>query len=256
MIMVDKVLEVKNISYSINGMKILENINLSLEEGDYLAVIGPNGGGKSTLLKIILGILEPDEGEARIFGKKPKKVRKLTGYLPQKVIFDQDFPINVFETVLTGRYKGLFKGYNREDKKAVEKALRSVEMFDYKDRQISRLSGGQMQRVFIARAIVRNPKLLLLDEPMASVDPEMQQSFYELLSELNKKMTIILVSHDVGTVSGKVNKIACLNRKLFYHGPVEYAARGLEEIYNCPIELVSHGMPHRVLREHKDEEEP
>lgn len=251
-----KVLEVEDVSYSIKGMSILEDVNLSLEEGDYLAIMGPNGGGKSTLLKIMLGLATPDRGDVKIFGKKPEKVRNLTGYLPQRVIFDQDFPINVFETVLTGRYRGLLKGYNKEDKKAVIKALKDVEMLEYKDRQISRLSGGQMQRVFIARAIVRNPKILFLDEPMASVDPEMQKSFYELLSLLNKRMTIVLVSHDVGAVSNQVNKIACLNRKLFYHGPAEHASKGLEEMYKCPIELISHGMPHRVLQEHDHKEEP
>jgi zinc transport system ATP-binding protein len=123
-------------------------------------------------------------------------------------------------------------------------------MHDFKDKQISKLSGGQMQRVFIARAIVRNPKLLIMDEPMASIDPEMQQNFYDLMLELKKSTTIILVSHDVGAVSTHVDKIACLNQELFYHGPVEGSANGLEEIYHCPIDLISHGIPHRILREH------
>ena len=152
--------------------------------------------------------------------------------------------------MLTGRYHGLFKKYSKLDKNAVLKALKDVEMDDLKDRQISKLSGGQMQRVFIARAIVREPKLLIMDEPMASIDPEMQQLFYELMSKLKNKMTIVLVSHDVGAVSTHVDKIACLNRELFYHGPVEDSADGLEEIYHCPIELISHGIPHRVLRDH------
>jgi len=152
--------------------------------------------------------------------------------------------------VLTGRYHGLFKGYSDSDKKAVLKALKDVEMYDLRDKQISKLSGGQMQRVFIARAIVRNPKLLIMDEPMASIDPDMQRNFYELMSKLKKKTTIILVSHDVGAVSTHVDKIACLNQELFYHGPVEDSAGGLEEIYHCPIELISHGIPHRILKEH------
>jgi len=245
-----KAVEINNLSIKYNEQLVLDDINFSIGEKDFVAIIGPNGGGKTTLLKVILGILTPDSGGVKVFGKKPKKARDLMGYLPQNPSFDHDFPINVFETVLTGRYHGLFKDYTDQDHRAVLEALKDVEMYDLKDRQISKLSGGQMQRVFIARAIVRDPKLLIMDEPMASIDPEMQRSFYELLSRLKNKMAIVLVSHDVGAVSTHVDKIACLNQKLFYHGPVEDAADGLEEIYHCPIDLISHGIPHRVLREH------
>lgn len=245
-----KAVEINNLSIKYNEQLVLNVINFSIEENDFVAIIGPNGGGKSTLLKVILGILTPNTGEVKVFGKEPKKARDLMGYLPQNLDFDRDFPINVLETVLTGRYHGLFKNYTKEDQKAVLHALKDVEMQDFKDRQISKLSGGQMQRVFIARAIVREPKLLIMDEPMASIDPEMQHSFYELMSRLKDKMAIVLVSHDVGAVSTHLDKIACLNQKLFYHGPVENSAHGLEEIYNCPIELISHGIPHRMLREH------
>lgn len=245
-----KAVEIKNVSLKFNDLSVLHDINLSVEEKDFMAIIGPNGGGKSTLLKIILGLLNPDTGKVKVFGKEPHKVRNLMGYLPQSVSFDPEFPINVFDTVLSGRYRGLFKGYSKKDKTAVMHALKEVELLELKDRQISKLSGGQMQRVFIARAIVREPKLLIMDEPMSSIDPEMQNSFYGLLSKLKDKMAIILVSHDVGAVSGQVDKIACLNRELFYHGPVEESAEGLEEVYKCPIELISHGIPHRVLKKH------
>ncbi len=245
-----KAIELKNVNIKFNENPVLKDINLTIEENDFMAIIGPNGGGKSTLLKIILGILKPDSGEVQIFGRKPEDARQLMGYLPQKVSFDHDFPIDVFHTVLSGRYHGLFKGHTKDDEIAVIKALKDVNMFDFKDRQISRLSGGQMQRVFIARAIVREPKILLMDEPMASIDPEMQNSFYSLLSRLKNEMTIILVSHDVGTVSTQVDKIACLNSTLYFHGPVEDAAEGLEELYKCPIELITHGIPHRVLKDH------
>ena len=228
-IMNSKAIELKNVNIKFNVNPVLKDINLTIEENDFMAIIGPNGGGKSTLLKIILGILKPDSGEVLIFGKKPEDARQLMGYLPQKVSFDHDFPIDVYHTVLSGRYRGLFKGHTKDDEIAVIKALKDMNMFDLKDRQISRLSGGQMQRVFIARAIVREPKILLMDEPMASIDPEMQNSFYSLLSRLKNKMTIILVSHDVGTVSTQVDKIACLNSTLYFHGPVEDAAEGLEE---------------------------
>lgn len=245
-----KAVEIKNVSLKFNNLLVLNDINLSVEENDFMAIIGPNGGGKSTLLKIIMGLLTPDTGEVRVFGREPIKARDLIGYLPQHVSFDHEFPINVFDTVLSGRYHGLFKGYSKDDEKAVIRALKNVELLNLKDRQISKLSGGQMQRVFIARAIVREPKLLIMDEPMSSVDPEMQNSFYELLSRLKNKMAIILVSHDVGAVSSQVDKIACLNRELFYHGPVEESAEGLEEVYKCPLELISHGIPHRILKKH------
>ncbi len=245
-----KAVEINHLSIKFNEQLILNDINFSIEEKDFMAIIGPNGGGKTTLLKVILGLLTPDEGKVKVFGKDPKKAKDLMGYLPQRLDFDHDFPINVFETVLMGRYHGLLKKYSNQDHKAVIQALKDVEMDELKDRQISKLSGGQMQRVFIARAIVRDPKLLIMDEPMASIDPEMQHSFYELMSRLKNKMAIVLVSHDVGAVSTHVDKIACLNQKLYYHGPVEDSAEGLEEVYHCPIELISHGIPHRVLKEH------
>ena len=245
-----KAVEINHVSLKFNEQLILEDINFSIEEKDFIAIIGPNGGGKTTLLKVILGILTPDKGQVKVFGRKPNKAKDLMGYLPQRLDFDRDFPINVFETVLMGRYHGLLKKYSTKDHEAVTEALKNVEMDKFKDRQISKLSGGQLQRVFIARAIVRDPKLLIMDEPMASIDPEMQRSFYELMSRLKEKMAIVLVSHDVGAVSSHVDKIACLNQKLYFHGPVEDSANGLEQVYHCPIELISHGIPHRVLREH------
>lgn len=184
-----------------------------------------------------------DQGTVKVFGESPGKPSNPIGYLPQHVSFDPDFPINVFDTVLFGRYHGFFQKYSDLDHEKVKEALAEVGMLDMKDRQMGQLSGGQMQRVFIARAIVREPKLLLLDEPMASIDPEMQNSFYSLLSKLRERMAIVLVSHDVGAVSSHVENIACLNRKLYYHGAAEHAARSLEKMYKCPIDLLSHGIP-------------
>jgi len=245
-----KTVEIKNVSLQMGGMSILEDINLSINDHDFIALIGPNGGGKSTLLKIILGLIKPNTGIIQVFGRAPHKSSDLIGYLPQHVSFDPDFPINVFETVLSGRYHGILKSYTDRDRDKVLNVLDEVEMLDMRDRQISRLSGGQIQRVFMARALVREPRLLLLDEPMASIDPEMQNSFYTLLEGLKERMAVILVSHDVGAVSIHVDSIACLNRRLYYHGPVEEAADGLEEVYKCPLELISHGIPHRILKKH------
>ncbi|HNS26174.1 MAG TPA: ABC transporter ATP-binding protein, partial [Methanobacteriaceae archaeon] len=152
----------------------------------FLAIIGPNGGGKSTLLRMILGLLTPEEGKVEVFGRDPRKAREYMGYLPQHVSFLHDFPINVEDTVLTGRYHGLFSNYTPGDREAVHQTLEMVDLDGLADRQMGQLSGGQVQRVFLARALVRRPKLLLLDEPMASVDPQMQYSFYQLLEELKE----------------------------------------------------------------------
>ena len=245
-----KSLQLKNIIVNWNKTPVLKDINLEVDENEFMAIIGPNGGGKSTLLKTILGLIKPEKGSIQILGKNQKDAMDLIGYLPQKSYFDLSFPINVFEVVLMGRYKGLFKSYKNEDKEVVINALKAVEMLEFRDRQISELSGGQMQRVFIARALAREPKLLLLDEPTASVDPEMQESFYKLLSSLKDKMTIILVTHDVGVASSYVDSVACLNQRLFYHGPPENSAVGIEATYKCPIEIIGHGVPHRVFKEH------
>lgn len=248
----EEIINLKNVWVYLNDVSALEDVTLSVGQNDFLGIIGPNGGGKTTLLKAILGLIKPDKGEINVFGKSPKEGRKFIGYLPQYTLFDPNFPINVFDVVLMGRYNGAFRNYSMEDKKSVTNALKTVDMLKFKDRQIGRLSGGQMQRVFVARAITREPKLLLLDEPMASIDPEMQKSFYELLSRLKKKMAIVLVTHDIGVVSTYVEKIACLNRRLFYHGSTEGGLKGLEKVYQCPIELIAHGMPHRVLGNHKN----
>ena len=247
----DIIVDIKKVFFYYNRIPVLEDVSISIKQNDFLAIIGPNGGGKTTLLKIILGLLKPDRGEIKVFGTIPEERRRLIGYLPQRSLFDLNFPINVFDVVIMGRYRGLAKMYSKEDKEAAADALNTVGMFEFKNRHISMLSGGQLQRVLIARAIVREPRLLLLDEPMAGVDPEMQKSFYRLLSELNKKMTIVFVTHDISAISVYVNKVACLNRKLFYHGAKEGSLGKLEEAYRCPIEIIAHGIPHRVLRRHK-----
>ena len=236
-----------------DSIPVLEAINLSVESNDFLGIIGPNGGGKTTLLKVILGLIKPARGKVTVLGMPPERGRKHIGYISQFNLFDHDFPISVFEVVLMGRYNraGLMQRYHEEDRKAATEALETVEMLDYKDRQIGRLSGGEQQRVFIARALATNPKLLLLDEPTASIDTSMQADFYELLDKLKDSMAIVLVSHDVSAVSIYVSEIACLNHQLFYHGSKEVSAEELEKTYRCPVQLIAHGtVPHRVLRKH------
>ena len=248
------IVELRNVWVYFDSKVILENVNLIVREKDFLGVIGPNGGGKTTLLKVILGLIKPSRGEVKVFGEPPEKGRKYIGYVPQKSIFDQYFPITALEVVLMGlcNKKKIFERYTKEDIKKAEKALELVEMLEYKDMQIGELSGGQQQRVFIARALVSEPKLLLLDEPTVGVDILIQEEFYELLKELNRNMAIIMVSHDISAISIYVKQIACLNRKLYYHDDKEIPKEELEEIYHCPIEMLAHGMPHRVLKNHDD----
>jgi zinc transport system ATP-binding protein len=252
--MADKeVVKLEGVWVQYNGVPILEGINLAIEQDDFLGIIGPNGGGKTTLLKVILGLISPSHGKVSVLGKPPEKSRSKIGYVPQHNLFDRDFPISVGDVVLMGRYgkSGLFRRYSSEDRRATQDALQTVGMLDYKDRQMGKLSGGELQRIFIARALVAEPRLLLLDEPTASVDPAMQTEFYELLEKLKKQMAIVLVSHDISAVSIYVDKLACLNRQLHYHGSKEITPEILEATYKCPVQMIAHGLvPHRVLKEH------
>jgi len=241
----------ENISAGYNGNKILDNISLTLEEGDFIGVIGPNGGGKTTLLRIILELLKPMSGRV----KKNIEASKI-GYLPQVNQFDGQFPITVYDVVLSGMSEGL--GIRRKRRSAyrakVDETLSKMGMSHLKDRAIGELSGGELQRTMLGRAIISSPRLLLLDEPNTYVDNLFEQELYRLLKELNQDMTILLVSHDVGTISPYIKSIACVNRSLHYH-PSNEITTELLKVYNCPIELVTHGpVPHRVIHDHTDEE--
>lgn len=249
----EEVVKLKDVWVYYDQVPALEGVSLSIEQNDFLGIIGPNGGGKTTLLKAILGLIMPSRGKVSVLGKPPQRSRNNIGYVPQHNLFDRDFPISVWDVVLMGRYgkAGLARRYSEEDRRTALEVLRTVGMLDYKNRQIGKLSGGEQQRVFIARALVSEPRLLLLDEPTASVDPAMQTEFYKLLEKLKQRMAIVLVSHDISAVSIYVDKIACLNRQLFYHGSKEIGAEVLEATYKCPVQLIAHGaVPHRVLKEH------
>ncbi len=249
----EEVVSIKDIWVHYDGIPILEGVSLSVASGDFLGIIGPNGGGKTTLLKVILGLVNPSHGRVYVLGQAPERSRHRIGYVPQYNLFDREFPINVRDTVLMGcnGKAGLIRRYSREDKELAQGALKTVGMLSYQKHQIGKLSGGEQQRVFIARALVSRPKLLLLDEPTASVDSSMQTQFYELLVKLKKDMTIIMVSHDISAVSIYVDKIACLNHQLFYHGSKEIEPEVLEATYKCPVQMIAHGaIPHRVLKEH------
>jgi zinc transport system ATP-binding protein len=247
-----EVLSVQHLWAGYDGETILEDINLSVKERDFIGIIGPNGGGKTTFLKVILGLLKPTKGEIKLLGKNVQQGRKYIGYVPQLVEFDRAFPIRVWDVVRMGRLgkRHLCQRYNIKDDEKVADALRSVDLLPLKNRPIGELSGGQRQRVYIARALATEPKILLLDEPTASVDPQIRSNIYSLLQHLNESMTILLISHDIGAVSTYVKTVGCLNRRLFYHEDKLITASMLEEAYQCPVDLIAHGVPHRVFPEH------
>ncbi len=247
------VIELRDVWVRFGDVSVLESVSLSVSCCDFLGIIGPNGGGKSTLLKVILGLVTPERGVVRVLGEPPERSRKQVGYVAQRPAFDRDFPASVWDVVLMGRYplRGLLRRYGVADVLAAERALDRVGMTAARHKQIGRLSGGEQQRVFIARALVGEPRLLLLDEPLANVDPAMQSDLYDLLGDLRRSVTVVMVSHDIGAVSVNVESIACLNRKLFYHGNRELSPETLEATYQCPVQLIAHGpVPHRVLKEH------
>jgi zinc transport system ATP-binding protein len=242
-------LELRDIQLKFDGHEILKDIDLTVEDGEFLGIIGPNGGGKTTLLKVILGLTRPDSGSVRIYGLPPDRAHHLVGYVPQYSNFDPKFPIGVWDVVLMGRLAGMGRRmfFSREDKRIAMEALKRVKMEDYRHRQISQLSGGQQQRVLIARALAMKPRIILLDEPTASIDRKMEESIYELLNELNETVTIILVTHDVGILSAYVKKVGCLNKYFIYHDDRELTPEMLEAAYECPVDVIAHGVPHRVF---------
>lgn len=247
---------IENLSVHYGHTPAIMGVCLNVSDGEYLGIIGPNGGGKSTLLKAILGLIPVSSGNISIYGGNAHKNRSLVGYVPQFALLNRKFPISLFEVVLTGHLKqGIapFFRYSSKDNESVYTLLEKVGITDLANRQISELSGGEFQKMLIARALATNPKLLLLDEPTASVDAASRDQIYSLLAELNKNMTIILVTHDLLAVSSQVTRLACLNGQLVYHGEPELTEKVVNNLYGCPVDLIAHGVPHRVLRDHEEE---
>ncbi len=232
-----EILNIKELSYKYTKTKVLENINLSIKDNDFLAIIGPNGGGKSTLLKLILGLLKSQDG------KIEKKIQNdFIGYVPQNTNLNIDFPITAIEVVLMGhigKKKKLF-GYSTEDRNCAINSLKKVGMQGFENSKIGDLSGGQRQRVFIARALCANPKVMLLDEPTASIDVKGQNKIYELLKELNKSICIVVVSHDISVLLNYAKNVAHVNRNLVYHN-LENIQKNINttDDHLCEVELLS-----------------
>lgn len=249
----NKLINIDNIVAGYDNKIVLHDVSLDIWENDFLGIIGPNGGGKTTLLKIILGLLKPKSGSVRYFdGEKEVSSLKI-GYLPQMNKIDKKFPISVREVVLSGLMaeKPRFRDFTSEQKQRAEEVIAQMGLQELAKRAIGDLSGGQLQRVLLGRSMVSRPKVLILDEPNSYVDKRFESHFYNLLEEISKESSIILVSHDIGTVLSMVKNIACVNETLHYHSGADISAEWLENKYACPIELVGHGdLPHRVLKNH------
>lgn len=246
-------MELQSVDAGYNGKAVIRDASLEIYGQDFVGMIGPNGGGKTTLLKVILGVLKPFRGKVIYYNVYDDRHVKRIGYLPQFSMIDQKFPISAQEVVMSGLmpYHGLTRRYNREDRKKARQMLEKMGVSHLKDKVIGELSGGQMQRVFLARAVIGSPRLLILDEPNTFVDNKFEGELYEHLRELNKEMAIILVTHDIGTISPYVKTIACVNQQVHYHHSNVITEQQLSA-YNCPIQLITHGdIPHTVLQKHQ-----
>ena len=251
------VIEINDLWFRRNGEEILEGINLRVMPGDVYAILGPNGGGKTTLLKAILGLIPPDRGSVHILGGLPNEKRQLLGYVPQLATFDFHYPISVREMVLSGllgRKTGILKTFTAADTARADKALATMGIAHLAGRAIRELSGGEKQRAVIARALVGDPQVLLLDEPTVFVDAPTETQFYDIIGNLARTITIVLVTHDIGVIVSHVTKVACLNRRLFTHESRELTEDMIQGAYKCPVDIIAHGHPHRVLRPHPEEE--
>ena len=250
----EKLIEIKNVTASYDVKPVLNCVSLDVWEHDFLGIIGPNGGGKTTLLKIILGLMKPSSGEVAFF-ENGKNVQSLKiGYLPQINPIDKRFPISVYEVISSGLAgeKHIFKDFTSLQKERISDLVTKMGLSEYSRRAIGELSGGQLQRALLARAIVSQPQLLVLDEPNTYVDKKFESQFYELLGEINKSASIILVSHDIGTLLPMVKNVACVNETLHYHPGTDVSEGWISNAYSCPIEIVGHGdLPHRVLKTHE-----
>lgn len=232
------IIHLNDVWFGFNGQMILQGIDLTVKEGDFLAMVGPNGGGKTTLLKTILGLYKPLRGTVSVMGRSADKASPTIGYVPQNVHLNVNFPVTVLDVVLMGKLspKRLFSRIKPKDRQQAMDALNRMEIADLAGKRIGELSGGQKQRVFIARSLVTEPKVLLLDEPTASIDSKGQSDFLNLLAELNKTITILIVSHDLFVISPFVKSVACVNRRLHYHMPATNREETVNAAYRCTVE--------------------
>lgn len=226
-----ELIQIQHLTAGYDNKQVLDNVSLTIYDHDYLGIIGPNGGGKTTLVRLILGLKEPQGGSIKYY-RDGQEVNNISmGYLPQYNALDRQFPISVYEVVLSGlsKTKGLFARYTKEHHQQVEDTLERMQLLDMKDRPIGTLSGGQLQRVLLARAIVSKPDIVILDEPNTYIDRRFQKQMYEMLEQINQDCAIIIVSHDIAEVLNNVKHIACVNHHIHYHDTTEMPKEKLEE---------------------------
>lgn len=228
----DTILKLNKLCFSYNAQEVIKDVSLEIHRGDYVGIVGPNGGGKTTLVKLMLGLLKPKNGTIELFGKNLKNFKQFSkiGYVPQKTYIELNIPITVEEIVAMGRYgkRGLFRFPSKEDKEKTHQALAQVDMLAFKDKQINDLSGGQQQRVLIARALSSEPEIIFLDEPTVGVDIKTQKQFYTLLRKLNQELnlTLVLISHELDVVAHEATELGYINRTLEYYGEPEEFLKG------------------------------
>ena len=237
-------IDIKDLSFGYGKSPVLTDVNLSIDENDFVAIIGPNGGGKSTLMRLMVGLLKPTSGTVRVFGEKVPTKNVAIGYVPQNTNKNIDFPITVGECVATGK-TGLSP---KSDE--VKAALERVHIAGFLDRRLGELSGGERQRVLIARSLVCNPKILFLDEPSNNIDVAGIEALYNMLAEFSETMTIVIVTHDLMALSHKVKSVVCVNHSVHYHEGANLTEKMLHSTYGCEVDLIAHGVPHRVLGSH------
>jgi len=238
----------KDVTFAYNNTPILENVNLDLREHTFIGVVGPNGGGKTTMLKLILGLLKPQFGRIEVFGHPPSAVCGKIGYVPQSTQFDSQFPVTVLDVVLMGRAgKACVGRYSSSDIESADVALGEAEMSAFRNRGFFELSGGQRQRVLIARALAADAELLLMDEPTAHIDQVAEKNFYDILKRLQSRLSILLVSHDVGFISSFVSGVLCVNRKVAFHPVSELSGAVMSEMYGGNVAMIRHD--HDCIRE-------
>ncbi len=242
------VITLDNVTFAYNGEPVLVDVNVNISPRELVSIVGPNGGGKTTLLRLILGLVKPGRGTVRVFGGSPGHERSRIGYVPQNIRFDPEFPVNVMDVVLMGRVdKRLAGPFRRRDRESAAEALREVDLHDLCKRPFSELSGGERQRALVARALASAPEILLLDEPTSNMDALAEKKLYEILNHLNQRMTIVMVSHNMSFVSRFVTSVICVNRKVVFHPTSELNGRPISEIYESDMVLVRHD--HRCSEE-------
>lgn len=239
----ETVIDLEDVWYRFDGgPPVLQGVSLRVPDKEFIGVVGPNAGGKSTLLKVLLGLYHPYQGRVRVLGTSPSRARRRIGYVPQYPTFSREFPTDVLHAVLMGRL-GMTRGFGRyseADRARARNAMMETEIESLAGRQISTLSGGQLQRVLVARALVCEPRILLLDEPTSNIDQRVETDIFDYLREFNRRMTIVVVSHDIGFISRYVDQVACLNKTLICHDTADIDGRTIQELYGADVQMVAH----------------